>query len=173
MDGAIKVYDTGSGQVADIGRHNSAINSLQFSSNQNILISTGYENIVNFWQPGNLSAVFSLDAGNKIYTSDCQFPTVVAATVDEKIMIVDATNTNSRSIVDSDLGKTSQIESIALNSKGTSFGIGSFDGRANISNICKSLNGRYSAVIPYLNRNHRLPSRVIRKKLAIRPSSTP
>jgi hypothetical protein len=35
---------------------------------------------------------------------------LVAATADEKIMIVDATNTNSKSIVDSsDLGKNSQI----------------------------------------------------------------
>jgi hypothetical protein len=57
-----------------------------------------------------MSPVLSVDAGNKIYACDCLFPKVVAATADEKIMIVDATNINSRSIVDSsELGKTSQI----------------------------------------------------------------
>lgn len=148
MDGSIKVYDTGSGQVADIGRHNFAINSLQFAPAQNVLISTGYENTVNFWQPGNSSAVLSINTGNKVYASDCQFPILVAATAEEKIVIYDATNTNSKSIVDSsELGKNSQIESIALNYKGTTFGIGSFDGRANISTLYKNLNGLYTTVI--------------------------
>lgn len=42
MDGSIKAYDLGSGQVADIGRHGAAISSLNFVPGQNILVSTGY-----------------------------------------------------------------------------------------------------------------------------------
>lgn len=43
-----------------------------------------------------------------------------------------------------DLGKGSQLQSIALNSKGTAYGIGCVDGRANISNFTKTLNGNFS-----------------------------
>jgi len=63
-------------------------------------------------------------------------------------MICDINNTNSRTVVESiDLGKFSQIQSIALNSKCTTFGIASFDGRANLSSLTKNVNGQYAAVI--------------------------
>jgi hypothetical protein len=52
-----------------------------------------------------------------------------------------------RSIVDSnDLGKNSQIQSIAINQKCNTFGIASIDGRANLSSITKSVNGLYNPV---------------------------
>ena len=54
---------------------------------------------------------------------------------------------NNKSIVESaDLGKFSQIQSIAINQKCTTFGIASFDGRANISNLQKGVNGQYTQV---------------------------
>lgn len=37
-----------------------------------------------------------------------------------------------------DLGKGSQLQSIALNPKGTALGLGSYDGRANISALNKN-----------------------------------
>ena len=61
-DGSIKAYDLGSNQVADIGRHGAAINSLHFIPGQNALISTAYENTINTWQPGNPNPVLSINA---------------------------------------------------------------------------------------------------------------
>lgn len=52
---------------------------------------------------------------------------------------------NSKTVLDSqDLGKGSQIQSVAINPKGTMVGMGSIDGRANISAITRSSNGAYS-----------------------------
>jgi hypothetical protein len=45
-----------------------------------------------------------------------------------------------------DLGKFSQIQSIAINNKCTMFGIASFDGRANLSSINKNVNGMFAPV---------------------------
>lgn len=50
-----------------------------------------------------------------------------------------------KSILDSlDLGKNSQIQSIVLNQKGTVVGLGSVDGRANISTLTRTNNGGFT-----------------------------
>jgi len=144
MDGSIKAYDLNSGQVADIGRHSAGISSLHYVPGQNVIISTGYENNVHFWQPGQPNPVLSVNAENKVYCSDFEFPMLVAGVAGERIMFLDINNVNSKSLVDSgDLGKNSQIQSIAINKKCNVFGIASFDGRANLSNISKNVNGVY------------------------------
>eukprot|EP00178_Gracilaria_changii_P027809 TRINITY_DN9189_c0_g1_i1.p1 TRINITY_DN9189_c0_g1~~TRINITY_DN9189_c0_g1_i1.p1 ORF type:complete len:101 (-),score=11.39 TRINITY_DN9189_c0_g1_i1:289-591(-) len=87
----------------------------------------------------------TLNADNKVFASDFKFPILVAGTANEKLMIVDINNQNSRQIVDStDLGKFSQIQSVAINNKGTAYGAASFDGRANLSNISKNVNGQFA-----------------------------
>ena len=48
MDGSIKAYDINTGQVGDIGKHNCATSSLHYIPGQNVIVSTGYENVVNF-----------------------------------------------------------------------------------------------------------------------------
>ena len=71
---------------------------------------------------------------------------LVVGTANERILLIDINNQNSKTIVDSlDLGKFSQIQSIVINSKGSTFGIASFDGRANLSSITKNVNGLYSS----------------------------
>jgi len=90
----------------------------------------------------------TINADNKVFASDFKFPMLVAGTANEKIMIVDVNNQNSKQIVDSnDLGKYSQIQSLAINNKCTTFGAASFDGRANLSNITKNVNGQYAPVL--------------------------
>ena len=87
---------------------------------------------------------------------------LVVGTANERILLIDINNQNSKTIVDSlDLGKFSQIQSIAINQKGSTFGIASFDGRANLSSITKNVNGLYSSVTFSLSRNQLLPSRAI------------
>jgi mRNA export factor len=154
MDGCIKVFDIGSGQAADVGRHSAAISSLHFVPGMNTVVSSGYESNVQFWQLGNPNPVMTFNAENKIYTSDFQFPMLVAGTANEKIMIVDINNASSRTLVDSnDLGKFSQIQSIAINQKCTMFGVASFDGRANLSSLIKNVNGMFAPVLYSLFRN--------------------
>lgn len=42
MDGTIKLYDIGSGQSVDVGRHGSAISSLHYVPGMNAIVSTAY-----------------------------------------------------------------------------------------------------------------------------------
>lgn len=160
LDGSIKAFDVASQQVADIGKHNAGISSLHFVSGMNAIVSSAYENTVQIWQPGSPSPVMSIQAENKVFCSDFQFPTLVAGTANERILLVDINNTNSRSIVDSmDLGKFSQIQTVAINQKCTALGVASFDGRANLSSINKNVNGQYSPVLKSLFRKTSSPLR--------------
>ena len=42
MDGSIKLYDLGSGQNVDVGRHGSAISSLHFVPGMNAIVTTAF-----------------------------------------------------------------------------------------------------------------------------------
>lgn len=69
MDGTIKIVDINTMNVSEIGKHNASINSLHYVPQQNILISTAYENNICFWQ-GGPSPVLNVDVMNKVYVSD-------------------------------------------------------------------------------------------------------
>lgn len=146
-DGFVKSFHVNSGSIVDVAKHNNAISSLNYFSAQNTLISTAYDSGVMFWQNGQPQPIFSLNLENKVYTSDFQFPLFVAGLANEKMAIIDMNFMSNKTIVDSsDLGKFSQIQSIAVNHKCSTLGVASFDGRANISNIAKTVNGQYTPV---------------------------
>ena len=77
LDGSIKVYDLGSGQVADVGRHNAGISSLHFIPGMNAIISTAFESNVHVWQPGNPNPLMTIQADNKVICCDFKFPFLV------------------------------------------------------------------------------------------------
>jgi len=54
IDGAIRCLDTNSGVFYDIGMHKSqqALNHMSFLADKNVLLTTAYDNDINFWQPG-------------------------------------------------------------------------------------------------------------------------
>lgn len=80
MDGSIKVYDVNSGQTADVGRHTAGVSSLHFVAGMNAVISSGYEPNIHFWQLGNPNPVMTVNADNKVFTSDFSFPVLIAGT---------------------------------------------------------------------------------------------
>lgn len=77
-DGLIKSFDINSQNIQDVGSHNSAISSLHMVPNQNILISSGYEEALNFWQVGNTNPIAQINMENKVFASDFQYPFLVA-----------------------------------------------------------------------------------------------
>ena len=82
-----------------------------------------------------------------MYASDFQFPYLVAGTGNEKLLYYDLKNSSKTVLESSDLGKNSQIQAIAINQKATSYGVATFDGRANISSINKNAAGVFAPVI--------------------------
>jgi len=80
MDGSVKLYDLGNGQVSDIGKHGAPISSLHYIPGMNAIISTAYEPMIQIWQQGNPSPVLSINAENKVFASEFQSPILVAGT---------------------------------------------------------------------------------------------
>lgn len=151
VTGLIQAFNVQTQQFVDIGKHNTAISALHIVPGQNIVISTAFENSIHFWQPGNPTPAFTIDIGNKVFCSDFANPILIAGLGNEKIGIIDITNPNNKTILDSiDLGKNSLLQSCAINKTGDTIGLSTFDGRSNISSIVKSPTGIYSQVNFYL-----------------------
>lgn len=147
IDGTVKAIDINTQQTADLFKHTSAISSLHFIPTMNTLICSGYDSLIKCYQVGNSSPSLTIDAQNKVFASDFQFPYLVAGTANEKLLFYDLKN-SSKTVLDSaDLGKNSQIQAVAINHKATSYGVATFDGRANISSISKNTAGVFSPVI--------------------------
>jgi WD40 repeat protein len=140
MDGTIKIVDLNTMNVNEIGRHNASVSNLHYIQQQSVLISNAYENKINFWQ-GGPNPVFSVDVTNKVFVTDYKNGVLCGGTANEKIFFIDMATISSgaKTILDSsELGKFSQIESIALDAKAETIGIGTVDGRANISKVIRS-----------------------------------
>lgn len=119
MDGTIKILDINTQSISEIGKHNASVNNLHYIPQQNVLVSTGYENNIHFWQ-GGPNPVFSADVMNKVFVSDYKNGVLAGATANEKVFLIDMATVTSgtKTILDSiDLGKFSQIESLALDNK--------------------------------------------------------
>lgn len=77
VTGLIQAFNINNQQFSDIGKHNAGISALHVIPGQNVLISAAFENIINFWMPGNLQPVMSIDMGNKIFCSDFAYPILI------------------------------------------------------------------------------------------------
>ena len=60
MDGSIKIMDINTQTISDMGRHNASISKLHYVPQKNVLISSAYENTINFWQ-GGPNPVYNID----------------------------------------------------------------------------------------------------------------
>lgn len=141
IDGTIKLVDMMTMNVQQIGKHNAPVANLHYIPMQNVLISNGYENNIHFWQ-GGPNPVMTVDVMNKVFVTDFQNGILTGGTSNQKIFFIDMKTVSSgtKTILDSvDLGKFSQIQSIALDSQANTLGVATVDGRANISTINKTI----------------------------------
>lgn len=145
--GLIQAFNVQTQQFIDVGKHSAAISALHVIPGQNVVISAAFENNVHFWQVGNPQPVLTIDMGNKVFCSDFANPILILGLATEKVGIIDITNTNNKTILEStDLGKNSLLQSCAINKLGDTIGLSTFDGRSNISNIIKGPTGSYTQV---------------------------
>ncbi len=113
-DGMVRAIDLQSTKSVDIGKHASPVKDVYFIPSQNAIMSTSYDKCINIWQMGNSSPIFSLPLPHKLYVSDFQYPIFAGGLSEEKILLFDITNIQRKVILDSSLGKESQIQSIAI-----------------------------------------------------------
>ena len=147
IDGVIRAMDVNTMNITEIGKHNVGISSINFVPGQNVLISTGFEDKVNFWQ-GNPNPVMSVSVENKIFVADYNNGVLAGATANERIFYLDLNTLPNKTITDSvDLGKFSQIQSLSLDKRGETIGLTTVDGRSNISSLTRTSSGFKSHAI--------------------------
>jgi mRNA export factor len=113
-DNFVRAIDLTSSKSMDMGKHNSPVKDVFFVPSQNMVISTSYDKNINFWQMGNQNPVFNMPLNHKVYVSDFVFPIFAAGLSDEKVLLFDINNINKKILLDSQLGKESQIQSVAI-----------------------------------------------------------
>lgn len=150
-DGVVRAVDLASSKSMDVGKHTGPVKDIFFATNQNTIISTSFDKNINFWQMGNPNPIFNVNLPHKLYAADFQNPLFVAGMSNEKILMFDINNVNQKVILESQLGKESQIQSVALSPDCETFGMGSVDGRANLSTIGKQINGDLKLVTSAFN----------------------
>lgn len=149
--GEIKAFDTNSGSIIDIGHHSSPINYLKFLPEfGNTLLTCAYENNVHFWSMSTKSPVKTISYSKKIYKAAYGGDILATGMSDEKIGLVNIKALHKKKETDStELGKYSQIQTIAVNKSGKHLGLGTIDGRVNISFIQNNPVMEYSWVIVF------------------------
>lgn len=140
-DNFVRAVDLSAGKSMEVGKHTGPVKDVFYVAQQNAIISTSYDKNINFWQMGNPNPIYNVNLQYKLYASEFQYPLFAAGLSGEKILLFDINNINQKVILDSQLGKESQIQSVSLSADCETFGMGSVDGRANLSTIGKQISG--------------------------------
>jgi len=151
--GEIKAFDANSGNIIDVGLHTAPINYLKFIPEfGNTLLTSAYEHNVHFWSMNHKNPVKSLTFSKKIFKASYGGDVLATAMADEKIGLVNIKALHRRKESDStELGKFSQLQAIQVNKTGKFLGLGTIDGRVNISYIQNNPNLEYSWVPIFVN----------------------
>ncbi len=114
-----------------------AINYIKFLPEfGNTLLTSAYEHNVHFWSMNAKNPAKTLSFSKKIYRASFGGEVLATAMADEKIGLVNIKALHKRRESDSsELGKYSQIQSIQVSKNGKHLGLGSIDGRVNVSFI--------------------------------------
>lgn len=133
--GEVKVLDTNSCNITDVAHHPVAINYIKFLPEfGNTLLTSAYEHNVHFWSMNNRNPVKTLSFSKKIHRASFNGEILATSMADEKIGLVSIKALQKRREYDSsELGKYSQIQSINVSRNGKFLGLGTIDGRVNIS----------------------------------------
>ena len=83
----------------------------------------------------------SINVENKIFCSDYKNGVLAGGVLGEKLFLIDmdTVTQGGKSMIEStDLGKSSQLQSVTLDEKAETIGMATADGRANISGLMKN-----------------------------------
>ena len=140
-DNTVKVFDVNTGKSMVLGSHDGPVNSVYWIEQMNLVMSVSYNSQVKFWQLGNQNAVGQLSTDYRIFASDLNFPYVFLGMNNDQLSIFDL-----GMMANFPAGKIpgnfttplqSQTNCLSLFPKNNGFGVGSIDGRANLSTMEK------------------------------------
>ena len=140
-DNTVKVFDVNTGKSMVVGQHDGPVNSVYWIEQMNVIMSISFNQQIKFWQLGNPNPVFQLMSDSRIFTSDFNFPYVFLGLNNDQLNIFDLNQMqsfpNGKLVGNFSSPLQSQTNSLALFPKNDGFGVGSIDGRANLSTMEK------------------------------------
>jgi len=90
LDKVIRFHDFETQTTSTIGNHNEAIRCLGYSEERELIISGGWDKLVNLWDPrASKSAVRSLDQPDKVFSMDCLQNLVLVSNADRSLRLYD------------------------------------------------------------------------------------
>ena len=138
IGGTVWTQDITTGTRIQFGKHDDAVKNIYDWGSR--IISLSYDKTMKFWDLRSPDPVNSFPLGAQVVCSDLLDSTLAIGLSNKKLLIFHLDdfstvlgNVDSFSI-DSPLGQSSQLSSISI-SKENVVGIGTYDGRSNLSNI--------------------------------------
>lgn len=135
IDGNIRMVNLQTKQVGMFARHNAAIRDVYWIDQMNILVSFGFDQVMNFWDPNNnVSPVFTVNLQYKTVATAFDYPYVLICSEGERYSVIkiDQPNLiNQPRYYDCHLGPSSKILSCDINAKTKGWLIATVDGRGN------------------------------------------
>lgn len=139
------------GHILDIGTHSAPINFIKsIPEYGNTLLTSAYENNINFWNLNTKRPSQTVSFGRKVFKTAYGGEVLATGMSEQKIGLANIRALQRKKDSDSsELGKYSQIQTIQVSRNGKFLGLGTIDGRVNISMITSNSNMEYSWVIFY------------------------
>jgi len=142
VNNSVKAIDVQSGQSINVGMHDAGVKDVYWLESLNLVCSLSFDKTMRIWDCRQSTPVQGFNLGHKVFASDLLFPFLFVGLSDEKVLLIDFNNLQALQkqqldYIDSPLGQGSQLTSVSLFSDGGGVGMGSFDGRANLSQFQK------------------------------------
>jgi len=147
VNNTVKCIDVQTGQSVNVGQHEAGVRDVFWIESNSMVCSLSFDKTLRLWDCRSPSAVAGFQLGYKVFASDMLFPYLFLGLSEEKVLLIDFNNLMALQkqpldYIESPLGQGSQLTSISLFSDGSGVGMGSFDGRANLSSFGKEINGK-------------------------------
>lgn len=135
VDGNIRMVNLQTKQTGIFGRHNAAIRDVHWVEQMNTLITLGFDQVMNFWDPSNSSSpVFTVNLPYKTVVTAFDYPYILIGTEGERYTVIRIDQPNligTPRYIDSHLGQSSKLQSADINAKSKGWLMGTVDGRGN------------------------------------------
>jgi len=160
VNGLVKAFDINSGKSFNVGKHDASVKSCYYLPKTNLLLSLSFDKTMRLWDLRTQQAAVVLDLGLKVYCSDLLLPYLAIGGSHEKLVLIDLDNIQSfqkggPGYFESTVGKESQITCVSFLPDGAGLGVGSNDGRVNVSKFANDYNKiKLSSLISFKTKNY-------------------
>jgi mRNA export factor len=162
VNGKVKLFDLQTGKHMDCGAHSHSVKGIHWIPKIGVAITLSFDKTMKFWDFRQQQPLASMDLGEKVYCSDLLLPYLAIGLSHEKLVFVDLDQLpmgfqkGGIHQFESTLGKDSQVTSIAFLKDGSAFGVGSHDGRVNVSKFVAEPTGKLKlgSLISFKTKNY-------------------